>query len=189
VTRVPFAELDDYVSGHMGEAESEAFEERLFHAEAQPELQAELLFLDRLTQLTEHIVQLGSLNPGLTRSELDALIARGRRVDLREITPGSFAVAPAAADAELVVQRADLQLFGVKSVDLEIDLPELGHVKTLRDLTVDPEDGAVYACCDATLFRMATEMSERTIYRVVVVRDGRRETIARYEALSGSAPL
>jgi len=184
------SELDDYVSGEMQDAQSDAFEERMFDAEAQPELQAELLFLDRMTQLTEHIVRLGSLNPGLTRRELDALIARGRRVDLRELgAPGTFTVAPLVAGSELVVQRADLQLFDVKTVDLEIDLPELGHVKTLRDLPVDPEDGAVYACCDARLFQLASEQSEHTTFRVVVVRDGRRETIARYDALSESVAV
>jgi hypothetical protein len=179
------AELDDYVSGQMSETERDAFEERMFSMELHAELQAELLFLDRMTRLAEHIVQLGSLHPGLTKRELDALIALGRRVDLRELgAPGTITVTPPAAGAQLVVQRADLRVFDVESVDVEIDLPELGHVKTLRDLKVDPEDGAVYACCDATLFQMAMSQSERTTFRVVAVRDGRRETIARYELLS-----
>jgi hypothetical protein len=179
------ADLDDYVSGQMQEGEAAAFEERMFEAAAHPDLQAELVFLDRLARAVDHIAGLGSLHPALTKRELEALIALGRRVDLRELgAPGTFTVTPPAAGAELVVQRADLELFDVASIDLEIDLPELGHVKTLRDLKVDPDDGAVYACCDATLFQMAFTQSARTTFRVVVVREGRRQTIARYELLS-----
>lgn len=176
-------ELDDYLSGRMSDAERDAFEERLFALDSV--LQEEVAFLDRLARLAYHIVELGTLHPSLTRKELDTLVALGRRVDLRELgQPGTIAVAPLEAGAEVVVQRADLRLFDVDSVDLEIDLPELGHVKTLRDLTVDPDDGAVYACCDATLFQMAMSQGPMTTFRVVAVREGRRETIARYELLA-----
>ena len=57
-------------------------------------------------------------------------------------------------------------------------------MKTLRDLKVDPHDGAVYACCDAALFQMAMEQSPKTTFRVVAVREGQRETIAQYELLA-----
>lgn len=172
--------IDDYVSGRLDDASREQFEERLFALGG--ELEAEVLFLDRLARFTAHIAGLGMLHPGLTRAELNAMLARGTRVELRELgAPGPVAVAPPEEGAEVIVQRADLRLFDVKSVDLEVVLPELGHVKTLRDLQVDPTDGAVYACCDATLFRMAMAESPTTTFRVVVVRDGRRVAVGEYE--------
>jgi len=174
------AQLDDYLSGRMSDAERDRFEDRLF--ELGGALEAEVAFLDRLLRFTQHIVELGTLHPGLTRAEVDSLLAAGRRVDVRELgAPGRLMVEPLAEGTEVVVQRADLRLFDVTAVDLEIVLPELGHVKTLRDLKVDPHDGAVYACCDAALFRMAMEQSPRTIFRVVALREGRREAIGDYE--------
>lgn len=175
--------IDDYLSGRMSEPERDAFEERLFEFDGA--LQAEVAFLDRLARFTHHIVALGTLHPGLTRAEVDHLRAAGRCVELRELgTPGTITAQPLAPGTEVVVQRADLRLFDVDSVDLEIVLPELGHVKTLRELKVDPSDGAVYACCDATLFQMALEQSPQTTFRVVAVRDGRRETVGQYELLA-----
>lgn len=53
-------------------------------------------------------------------------------------------------------------------------------------MKVDPDDGAVYSCCEATLFRSAMA-TERTIHRIVVVRNGERVTIATYEAISAGA--
>ncbi|HSC86212.1 MAG TPA: hypothetical protein VLC09_03035 [Polyangiaceae bacterium] len=174
------ARLDDYLSGVMTEAERDDFEELLFDADAT--LQAEIAFLDRLVRFTQHITKLGMLHPSLTAEELAEMRAAGRRVDLRDLgVPGTVVAQPPEPGAEVVVQRAELRLFDVESVDLEIVLPELGHVKTLRDLKVDPTDGAVYACCDATLFRMALEQSPRTIFRVVAMRGGRRENLGEYE--------
>lgn len=175
--------IDDYVSGRMNDAERELFEERLFALE--DEVQAEVAFLDRLARFTHHIVARGLLHPSLMREELDQLVVGGTRVDLRELgAPGVVTVQPLEEGAQVVVQRADLRLFDVTNVDLEIVLPELGHVKTLRDLAVDPNDGAVYACCDAVLFRMAMAESPRTTFRVVALRGGRRETIGEYELVA-----
>lgn len=174
------AALDDYVAGVADGFDVDAFEASLF---ADPD-DEELRFLDRISRLGEEIVAIGALHPGLTRREIDALVAAGRRVDLRDVgSPRTYTLTPPADGAEIVVQRADLGLRDVAFVDIEIDLPGIGHVKTLRDVKVDPDDGAVYSCCEATLFRMAME-SERTIHRVVVVRDGARETIATYESLA-----
>lgn len=179
------ASIDDYLGGRMSDAERDRFEDRLFDLGGA--LEAEVAFLDQLTRFTQHIAQLGTLHPGLTRGELDALLAAGRHVDVRELgPPGTVTVAPPPKGTEVVVQRADLNLFDVTAVDLEVILPELGHVKTLRDLKVDPHDGAVYACCDVALFQMALVESPRTTFRVVAVRDGRRETIGDYELLVSS---
>ncbi len=176
--------IDDYLSGRMSDEEGDRFEQRLF--EPDDALEREVTFLDRLALFTHHIAVLGTLHPALTRAEVDMLLAAGRRVDVRELgEPGTVTLKPLEAGAEVVVQRADLRLFDVESVDLEVVLPELGHVKTLRDLKVDPNDGAVYACCDATLFRTELlEAGQRTIFRVVAMRDGRRETLAHYELLA-----
>ena len=173
------AALDDYVAGQADGFDVDAFESSLF---ANPD-DDELLFVDGLARASARIVALGALHPGVTRREIDALIAAGRRVDFRDVgSPRTYTVAPPAEDAEIVVQRADLGLRDIAFVDIEIDLPGVGHVKTLRDVKVDPDDGAVYSCCEATLFRSAME-SERTIHRIVVVRNGERVTIATYEAI------
>ncbi|MBC7170793.1 MAG: hypothetical protein H5U40_00110 [Polyangiaceae bacterium] len=172
--------IDDYVSGHMDDVEAERLEEALF---ASADADA-MLFLDRVARLGDFIVALGTLHPGITRREIDALAAAGRRVDLRDLgAPGAYTFAP-VGDVDIVVQRAAVGLFGVERVDIEIDLPNVGHVKTLRDVRVDPDDGAVYAACDATLARMAMTASERSIHRIVVERDGQRVTIATYKAFS-----
>ena len=53
-------------------------------------------------------------------------------------------------------------------------------VKTFRDVTCDPTDGALYAVCQEPLARLAFQRG-RTISRIVGSRAGQRETVAVFE--------
>ena len=52
-------------------------------------------------------------------------------------------------------------------------------MKTFRDVTCAPEDGALYAVCHEPLARLA--FTRRSVARIVAARDGRRETVAVYD--------
>lgn len=168
--------IDDYASGAMSDEDASALEEEMFegaHA-------AELSFLDRLARWGRHLDGRKTFRIGATKKELDALAASGVRVQYLDIgRPGTVEVR-FDFDCDVFVSKLDAGLHGVDHVDIEVELPGHGILKTFRDVRVDPEDGAIYGACERELAEIAYGVG-RAIQRIVVARDGRREVAAVYD--------
>ncbi len=168
--------LDDYVSGTMADDDAAAFEEALFGAAAAGEVD----FVDRLARGSAFLFERGTFYMGATRRELDALAAKGLRVYVLDLGRPGACEARFEANCDVFVTRLDARLHGIEYVDVEIEIPGHGVLKTMRDVRVDPEDGAIYGACERDL-ALAAYSGGRTISRVLATRDGRRELVATYD--------
>jgi hypothetical protein len=176
MTSISLEALDDYLGRHMGDEEAEAFEEALFEAAAAGDVR----FLDRVARVGRHLDDLRLFDHTFTRRDYEALVAAGRRVELREAGPPGIVENVPPGDVEVVVTRVELGLEGTRHVDVEFEIPDVGVVKTLRDVAIDPEDGALYLACDVNLMRTTLELP-RVFNRVVIERNGEREAVAVYD--------
>jgi hypothetical protein len=168
--------LDDYLARHMPDDEAEAFEEALFDAAAEGEVR----FADRLARLGRRLHELRLFEHKFTRRDYDRLSAAGVRIELRDAGPPGPTDNYPPGDVDMVVVRVPLELDGLRQVDVEFEVPGVGVIKTLRDLEVDEEEGALYLACDVNLMRTTLGLP-RVLNRVVGVRDGRREELALYD--------
>ncbi|HEY0707924.1 MAG TPA: hypothetical protein VGG33_14060 [Polyangia bacterium] len=173
------ATVDDYVTGVMDEGRADEFEQALFAAAGGgAELDAALVFHDRLLRTATRALASGTWEIGATRREVDALLASGRRIDyaeLDQLLAGEVSV-PSDAAVELVIVRLPVDLTGVEQVDFEITEPGGRSVKTIRDFRFDAADGALYAVCAAGLARTAFARPD-AITRIVGQRAGRRDVL------------
>lgn len=171
---------DDYVSGHMSDADADAFEEELFAA---PDAAGDAAFVDDLARLLAVCDADGGLVDGGTRAQVDALRAAGARVHFADLGGGGAPVAFPGWDADeidVVVARLGVDLRGYESVDVEVETGDGRPVKTFRDVACDPTDGALYAICREPLARLAFGKG-RTISRIIATQGGRRTTVAVFQ--------
>jgi len=149
------AKLDDYVRGALDEAESDSFEQELFER-ALTGAAPELGFHASLEATFRAMSARGSLEPWITSKDVARL--RGNpalkvavfELDLEhpvgpEVPPGT----------DLLITRIPVDLRGVGRLDAEVYAPSGELIKRMPDVTFDPVDGAVYACCEAELARTA----------------------------------
>lgn len=168
-------DLDGYVTGELDDTAADAFEEALFDAPDDPDVQ----LLDRLARDGARLVAHCAFDAGVSRGELDALIAAGHAVQIVDAgPPGRFAWSM-TADAEIVVTKLALARRDLDRVDVEITLPDHGVTKVIRDVLVDPSDGTIYGLCERPLAALAFSAG-RTITRVLQ-RDVARSLIAEWE--------
>lgn len=189
------ARIDDYLSGHMAGGDAVAFEEELFTAAAASNgdgdgdvdgetaaLAADARFVDGIARLAAEMARLGGFEAGGTRAHVDALRAAGLAVHYVDLGAGGApTVFPAwAAGTQIVVARLGVDLRGDDAVDVEVETADGRRVKTFRDVSCDPTDGALYAICQEPLARIAFGRG-RTVSRVIATRAGKRETVAVYD--------
>jgi hypothetical protein len=188
----PLQRLDDYAGGDMPDAEASAFEEELFAAAAEVDpppgltvsdgLASTAAYLDRLTRMVIAARDAGMIASGATRAQIDALLASPLPVHFVDLGSGGEKVFdPWDRDkVKVVVTRLALDLRGWQDIDVEVTAADGTPVKTFRDVTCAPEDGALYAVCHEPLARIAFSRG-RSISRVIATRDGKRETVAVYD--------
>lgn len=165
MTRIPH--LDDYVSGAMADADAERFEEELFAA---PD-DADVVAVDRFARFGAHLAARGTFHVGITRAEVEALQQRGLRVQMIEIGPPGKVQIRLRRDVDLIIVRYDVGLVGVDRVDVQMGIPSAGVSKTMRDVRVDPDDGAIYGVCEAALAHTAFTVGQ-VVTSGTTVRDG-----------------
>ena len=177
--RATLDRTDDYVSGHMNDAEAAAFEDALFAA---PEIAPEAAFVDRLARLLAVFDALGGFANGGTRAQVDALRAAGARVHFVDLGGGGVPVTFPSWDAgtDIVVARLGVDLRGHGPVDVEVEAADGRPIKTFRDVACDPTDGALYAICQEPLARLAFGRGS-TVARIIETQAGRRETVAVFQ--------
>jgi len=180
----PLGRLDDYLSGHLGQAEAAAYEDDLFAAAAAGAPESALVdFADRLARMSAALAAAGGFAGGGTRAQVDELGAAGLRVHYVDLgAGGTVQFPPWQADTQVVVTRLGIDVRGYDTVDVEVETPAGQPVKTFRDVVCDPSDGALYAVCQEPLARLAFQRG-RTISRVIGSRGAQRETVAVFEIL------
>jgi hypothetical protein len=160
--------IDDYVSGAMSDDDAERFEEELFAAPDDESLAA----LDRHARLAAHLVARGTFHFGVTRAQFEAMQRSGMRVQTLELGPPGHVQMRLRRDVDLIVIRYDVGLLGIDRVDIELAIPATGMGKTMRDVLVDPDDGAIYGVCEATL-AISAFTAGQVVSRGTTTRDGR----------------
>lgn len=145
------ADVDAYVTGELDDAAAAAFEEAMFDAPDDPDVALLDVVARRGAWLADH----GTFETGVTRAQLDALVARGLRVQVVDGGgPGARRVQVDDA-CELFVTRLELGRRDLDRVDVEIEVRASGATKVIRDVLVDPSDGAIYGLCERPLAMMA----------------------------------
>lgn len=161
-------DLDAYLAGEH--ADPEAFEDAMFDA---PD-DADLAFFDRVARHGAHLVGHGTWEQGVLREHLDALVARGHRVQIEE-PASAHARIDLADDTEFLVTKLPLGRTDLERVDVEIEMLAMGVAKTIRDVLVDQRDGVLYGLCERPLAQIAytagpthVKVRERTGERRVI---------------------
>jgi hypothetical protein len=175
------AGLDDYTSGVMPDAEADAFEETLFVRAARgaaPEAE----FAERLRRASEWIARRGPFKVGNTRAEIDAVRASGLNVSFVDFGDGSAPVdLPALApELDLFTYRLGVDLRGYDAVDVIVETPSGQYIKTFRDVSFDPADGALYGMCEAPLAEISFGRGT-VISKVMAGHGAQRQLIATFE--------
>lgn len=180
-TAPSLVELDDYLSGFMPDETAAGFEEELFALSAAGET-ASAEFVDRLGRFGRYLQDRVGLAMGSSRALVDRLLASELKVEYTEIPPNvTLRATRIADDTEIVISRLGVDLRGYSDIQVNIERPDGTLLKTFRDVECAPEDGALYAVCEATLARMAYVV--HTIARITATRDGKREQVATLETL------
>ncbi|HVJ14886.1 MAG TPA: hypothetical protein VM686_05575 [Polyangiaceae bacterium] len=165
------ARLDDYVRGQGDDEAVDGYEVDLFER-ALAGVAPELSFRHQLRRSLRELDGRGSLSLWLTRSEVEKLCAAGKGA-LLDTFDQSEPVPNIPDGIELFIMKIPLELGGVRRLDVEVYSADGALIKHMPEVTFDPADNAIYACCEADLARTAA--SSRTISRFYATDDaGRR---------------
>lgn len=166
------ARLDDYVRGHLPEAEADDYEADLF-TRALDGAAPELAFRAGVGHTLRAMAARGSLDLWLTARDVERVVQSGRRVlqfDLAVTPPSELSI---EGDFELLITRVPLPLEGVRRLEAEVFSLRGERLKVMPDIAFDPADGAIFTCCEAELARSAAD--SKTVTRVYAIDDtGRR---------------
>jgi hypothetical protein len=189
-------ELDAYLTGDLADgAAADALEEAMFANPDDPDL----AFFDVLNRLGLELADHKTFHMGVTRAELDELIARGDKIHISESGPPNLDVSAAldervaprpmtvSKSADRIVSRLDARLFGHERVDIEMILFDHDSVsKVIRDAIVDPEDGSIYALCEQPLAMIGVSVGHARTR--VLRRDGAKEVLAQWDFFGQLVP-
>jgi len=167
--------LDDYVRGSMDDVEADTFEQDLFEralAGSAPELS----FRASLGATFREMSARGSIDLWLTAEGLSRLQAQGGlRVVLFELDLEHPSLPEIPEGTDLLVTRVPVDLQGIGRLEAEVFSLDGRLLKRMPDITFDPADGAVFACCEAELARHAS--AAQTMTRIWAVREEGRSLL------------
>lgn len=170
------ARLDDYVRGALDDEAAAAFEEDLFEralAGATPEVTFRAHLQSALRAMNER----GTIELWLTAAGVERLRARpDLRVTVYELDVERPLPPIIPADTDLLVTRIPVDLTGVRRLEAEIVAADGRLLKRMPDITFDGADGAVFACCEVELARIASD-AQATVTRVYSIEDGGRRLV------------
>lgn len=169
--RDAFTDLDDYTSGAMSDGDAADFEEALFAAAARGEA-PELTTHDQLVELALHVIGRMGFEVGSTRERVAALRSE-LSVHYVDLAPGApTRIPPLPAGTQLFAYRLAVDLRGYDQVDVELATPDGKPIKTFRDVTYDPSDGALYGLCEPPLAELSFR-SGPVVAKVMAAREGK----------------
>jgi hypothetical protein len=144
-------EIAAYLGGELDGAAADAFEEALFDAPDDPDVQ----FVDTLARRGARLAEHGTFYVGVLKRELDALIAKGHTVQICDGGHAGTRTPVVMDDSEFFATKLVLGRSDVERVDVETHVAALGITKTIRDVIVDRSDGTVYGLCERPLAQIA----------------------------------
>lgn len=166
------ARLDEYVRGEGSEESAAAYEDELF-ARALAGDAPELSFRHGLEVAFRSMEARGTTELWMTAKQVEEMRAKGTRVAFVEFDPAKGEVAPFPEDTEILVTRIPVDLTGVERLDIEILSPDEVLLKAMPEVSFDPSDQAIFACCEIDLARVS--IASRAIARAFSVeKSGRR---------------
>jgi len=189
--QAPFEAIDDYQTGAMSDADASAFEEELFAAaEGGSGSADELALLDRVTRVGAFLLGRGGFDVGSPRARVDQLIAQGLRVQIlaasaENAIDGVFHLPKITDDAQIVVTHVALDVRGYDSVDVIVEKADGTVLKRFREIGWDPDDGTVYAVCEAPLARISAAAGH-VRSTIIGTRAGHEHVIARFETMTAT---
>jgi hypothetical protein len=177
-------QIDDYVSGTMEETDADAFEVDLFDAAAHGDGDLTRLAADwsSIAFGVRTLAARGTLEPFVTRAEVERLRASGLRVQVLDFGDGGLVFGTLYRSTDVLVTRFGLDLSGVDRLEVERGIEGLGFVTT--EVAFDPHDGAAYACCEGALAASRGDQMPPgvpTIVRFFAHRGAARELLAEWQ--------
>ncbi len=155
------ARLDDYVRGVVDDEHAGGFEDELFEralAGAAPEL----AFRSGLQTTLKAMDARGTLTPWITARDVARVRASGLRTvyfELDLVNPVAPEIPPGT---DLLITRVPLDLTGLRELAVEVLASDGRVLKSMPDVTFDPADNAIYACCEAELASTAAAANRST---------------------------
>jgi len=168
------ARLDDYLRRFQGDDAVADYEEDLFaraFEHAAPELQCRAGIRDALRELSAR----GTIDVWLTAAEVARMQAGELRVLTVELDLANPDVSSMAGDYDVIITKVPLDLTGIRRLDAEVLSPTGERLKLMPDIRFEPNDNAVFACCEAELARTAAAF--KTVTRLWAVRDEGRQVL------------
>ena len=162
--------LDDYLRN--ADADVDAYEEDLFGRALSGEA-PELTFLEGMRRTLREMDQRGTMDLWLTSREVERMSERGLRVRRFELDTAHPTMPDLTGDFDILITRVPVELSGVRRLDAEVLTPAGDLVKVMPDISFEPSDAAVFACCEADLARVAAGV--QSVTRLWAINDsGRR---------------
>jgi hypothetical protein len=189
-------ELDAYLTGELPDgAAADALEEAMFADPDDPDV----VFFDVLARLGLTLAEHKTFHMGVTRSELDELIARGDKIHISESGAPNLPASATLNDrvvpkrmtvsksADRTLSRLEAGLVGHDRVDIEFVLFDHDNIsKVIRDAVVDPKDGSIYGLCERPLAMLG--FSAGPVRTRILRRDGAKEVLAQWDFLGQLVP-
>jgi len=168
--------LDDYVRGLGDETFAQAYEEDLF-SRALAGTAPHLTFRAGLGATLRQMASRGTLDVWLTTAQVEQLQAAGQvRAVIFNFDPEHPVEPDIPPGTELLITRIPLDVKGARLLEADVFSSDGRLLKHMPDINFNPEDGAVYACCEAELARLAG--TQPTLVRVWVTDDAGRRVVA-----------
>jgi hypothetical protein len=168
------ARLDEYLRTADSEESAAAYEEDLF-ARALAGDAPELSFRRGLEVAFRSMEARGTTELWMTGKQVDEMRAKGTRVAFVEFDPAKGEVAAIPEGTEILVTRVPLDLSGVERLDIEIRSPDEVLLKAMPEVSFDPKDQAIYACCEIELARAS--IASGAIARAFSIENGRKRLL------------
>jgi hypothetical protein len=165
-------DLDAYLTGEH--ADPDAFEDAMFAAPDDPDL----AFFDRIARHGARLVEHKTYDMGCSPEDVDALIAKGHRIQIDEHWPGARATVTLDPDAEMLCTKLHIGRTDLERVDVEIEVLAHHVSKTIRDALVDQRRGMLCGLCERPLAEIAFTAGPTRVK--VRERGGERRVIAEY---------
>lgn len=155
------AKLDDYLRSQGSDDQVQTYEEELF-ARALADEAPELRFREQVRRTLLEMRARGTLSLWLTAREVDEMMKSDLRVARYDVQEG---YAPElSGDIDILITKVPIDLRGVRRLDAEVLSADGKQLKVMPEITFDPADGAVYACCEIELARAAA--AAKTVTKV-----------------------
>lgn len=170
------ARLDDYVRGAELEPE---YEEDLFERALEGRA-PELAFRSTLEETFRAMNARGTLALWRTAREVEELVASGLRVLRYDFDFANPVPPDLTGDFDILVTKVPVDLRGIRRCEVEVVSLDGRLLKKMPDVAFDPDDGALFMCCEAELARTAAPA--KAVTRLFGVDDSGRRLLVEYVA-------